>query len=75
MKLVRISDTPILVHPTGVAVLAGVAVLIVLIPINGFIAAKARGFQISQMKSKDQRVKLMTEILNGIKVSNYGHVH
>nr|CAD7256941.1 unnamed protein product [Timema shepardi] len=36
--------------------------------LNGFIANKAKSLQILQMKSKDKRVKLMNEILNGIKV-------
>lgn len=40
----------------------------VLIPVNGFIANKAKNLQIKQMKNKDERVKLMNEILNGIKV-------
>ncbi|XP_063605857.1 multidrug resistance-associated protein 1-like [Penaeus indicus] len=52
----------------GPSVLAGLAVMIVLIPVNGFIANKTKQFQISQMKNKDHRVKLMNEILNGIKV-------
>jgi len=59
----------------GPSVLAGLFVMIVLIPINGVVAAKARNLQIKQMKNKDQRVKLMNEILSGIKViifcSNY----
>ncbi|KAJ8896873.1 hypothetical protein PR048_002219 [Dryococelus australis] len=52
----------------GPSVLAGLAVMIILIPLNGFIANKARVLQIRQMKNKDDRVKLMNEILNGIKV-------
>ncbi|XP_047488964.1 multidrug resistance-associated protein 1-like isoform X5 [Penaeus chinensis] len=52
----------------GPSVLAGLAVMIVLIPVNGYIANKTKQFQISQMKNKDHRVKLMNEILNGIKV-------
>lgn len=43
--------------------------MVILIPVNGFIANKTKILQISQMKSKDKRVKLMNEILNGIKVS------
>lgn len=54
---------------SGPSVLAGVAVMVILIPINGFIANRTKILQISQMKSKDKRVKLMNEILNGIKVS------
>lgn len=52
----------------GVSVLAGLAVMIIMIPINGLIASKVRTLQIKQMKSKDERVKLMNEVLNGIKV-------
>ncbi|CAL4099766.1 unnamed protein product, partial [Meganyctiphanes norvegica] len=52
----------------GPSVLAGLAVMVVLIPVNGFIANKVKTLQIKQMKNKDQRVKLMNEILNGIKV-------
>lgn len=52
----------------GPSVLAGLAVMVVLIPINGVIANKAKNLQIKQMKNKDERVKLMNEVLNGIKV-------
>ncbi|CAD6208432.1 GSCOCT00003444001.2-RA-CDS [Cotesia congregata] len=50
------------------AVFAGLAVMIFLIPINAVIANKVKTLQIRQMKSKDERVKLMNEVLNGIKV-------
>lgn len=52
----------------GPSVLAGLAVMIILIPINGWIANKIKILQIKQMKNKDERVKLMNEILSGIKV-------
>nr|CAI5844705.1 unnamed protein product [Callosobruchus analis] len=52
----------------GPPVLAGLAVMITLIPINGFIANRVKTLQMKQMKNKDERVKLMNEILNGIKV-------
>ncbi|XP_072401345.1 multidrug resistance-associated protein 1 isoform X11 [Diabrotica undecimpunctata] len=52
----------------GPSVLAGLAVMIILIPVNGFIANKIKKLQVKQMKNKDERVKLMNEILNGIKV-------
>ncbi|CRL02706.1 CLUMA_CG015844, isoform A [Clunio marinus] len=52
----------------GVAVFAGLAVMILMIPLSGFIAAKLRDLQIVQMKAKDERVKSMNEILNGMKV-------
>lgn len=52
----------------GPSVLAGVAVMILLIPFNAMIAMKCRSFQVEQMKYKDSRIKMMNEILNGIKV-------
>jgi ATP-binding cassette subfamily C (CFTR/MRP) protein 1 len=52
----------------GPSVLAGLAVMILLIPVNGVIAGKVRNLQIKQMKNKDARVKMMSEILSGIKV-------
>nr|CAH7765033.1 unnamed protein product [Callosobruchus chinensis] len=52
----------------GPPVLAGLAVMITLIPINGVIANRVKTLQMKQMKNKDERVKLMNEILNGIKV-------
>uniref|UniRef100_H2Z8G3 Uncharacterized protein n=1 Tax=Ciona savignyi TaxID=51511 RepID=H2Z8G3_CIOSA len=52
----------------GPSVLAGLAVMVLLIPVNGVIAAKARALQVKQMKYKDERIKLMNEILNGMKV-------
>jgi len=52
----------------GPAILAGVGVMILMIPINAYIAKKSRALQVKQMKYKDVRIKLMNEVLNGIKV-------
>uniref|UniRef100_A0AAG5CWY7 ABC-type glutathione-S-conjugate transporter n=1 Tax=Anopheles atroparvus TaxID=41427 RepID=A0AAG5CWY7_ANOAO len=52
----------------GPSVLAGLAVMIILIPVNGVIANMMKTLQIKQMKNKDERVKLMNEVLSGIKV-------
>uniref|UniRef100_A0A8B9P5X6 Multidrug resistance-associated protein 1 n=1 Tax=Apteryx owenii TaxID=8824 RepID=A0A8B9P5X6_APTOW len=52
----------------GPSVLAGVAVMILLVPVNAVMAMKTKTYQVAQMKSKDNRIKLMNEILNGIKV-------
>ncbi|XP_055360301.1 ATP-binding cassette sub-family C member 3 isoform X4 [Betta splendens] len=52
----------------GPSVLAGVAVMVMLIPFNAVIAMKTRAYQVEQMQYKDSRIKLMNEILNGIKV-------
>ncbi|KRZ56418.1 Multidrug resistance-associated protein 1 [Trichinella nativa] len=52
----------------GASVLSGVGFLILLIPLNYFISSKQNKLQVSQMKYKDERMKLVNEILNGIKV-------
>ena len=52
----------------GVASLAGLAVMVLMIPANMVVASKMKKYQISQMRLKDKRVKLMDEVLNGIKV-------
>ena len=53
---------------SGAAVFSGLAVMIVLLVVNGFIATKLRKLQIEQMRNKDKRVKTISEILSGIKV-------
>ncbi|KAM8806261.1 ATP-binding cassette sub-family C member 2 [Eudromia elegans] len=52
----------------GPSVLAGIGVMLLLIPINGFLVTKAKGIQVKNMKNKDERMKIMNEILNGIKI-------
>ncbi|KAM5274228.1 ATP-binding cassette sub-family C member 3 [Ctenodactylus gundi] len=52
----------------GPSVLAGVALMVLLIPLNGAVAFKMRAYQVQQMKFKDSRIKQMSEILGGIKV-------
>ncbi|XP_072298433.1 multidrug resistance-associated protein 1 [Eucyclogobius newberryi] len=52
----------------GPSVLAGVAVMVLMVPVNAFIAMKTKTYQVAQMKSKDNRIKLMNEMLNGIRV-------
>jgi len=52
----------------GPSVLAGLFLLILMIPANAFVANRIKSLQITQMKNKDSRVKLFSEILAGIKV-------
>ena len=52
----------------GVATFAGVGVMVLMLPVNGLIAKLTERLQSKQMKLKDERVKNMSEILNGIKV-------
>lgn len=46
----------------------GLAVMILMGPINAMTAKKMKKYQLQQMKNKDQRIKIMDEILNGIKI-------
>ncbi|CAB4054111.1 ABCC1 [Lepeophtheirus salmonis] len=58
----------LLINTLGYSALAGVLVMFLLIPINGFIAVRMKNAQMKQMKKKDERVKKMNEILQGIKI-------
>jgi ATP-binding cassette subfamily C (CFTR/MRP) protein 1 len=49
-------------------VISGILIMILITPLSGIIAAKLRNLQVEQMKIKDERVKSMNEILNGMKV-------
>ncbi|EPS34615.1 hypothetical protein PDE_09579 [Penicillium oxalicum 114-2] len=51
----------------GLSMFAGVGVMILMIPLNGVIARLMKKLQITQMKNKDSRTRLMTEILNNMK--------
>ncbi|KAE8553094.1 hypothetical protein EYB25_004473 [Talaromyces marneffei] len=51
----------------GNSMWAGIGVMILMIPINGIIARMMKTLQIVQMKNKDSRTRLMTEILNNMK--------
>jgi ABC-type multidrug transport system fused ATPase/permease subunit len=52
----------------GVAIFGGVAVMILMIPVNAYLAARSRTLQKTQMINKDNRTRLMDELLNGIRV-------
>jgi ABC-type multidrug transport system fused ATPase/permease subunit len=52
----------------GYSVLAGLGVMIVMIPINIVIAKNERACSRKLMKKKDSRIKEMNEVLNGMKV-------
>lgn len=51
----------------GYSCFAGVAAMFVMIPINGIIARWMKTLQKEQMKNKDSRTKLISEILNNMK--------
>ena len=52
----------------GPSIFAGVAVMVLMIPINAGIASYTKKLQARQMSFKDSRIKLVNEVLNGIKV-------
>lgn len=47
----------------GFSMFAGVGAMVVMIPVNGFIARVMKTLQKRQMKNKDTRTRLMTEVL------------
>ncbi|OWA52394.1 Multidrug resistance-associated protein 1 [Hypsibius exemplaris] len=52
----------------GPSALAGLGVMILLIPINSVTIRYLRRLQVANMKNKDNRIKLMNEILSGMKI-------
>ena len=58
----------------GISVFTGFVVLLLLIPFNAYVAGLQRRFQERNLRFKDIRVKLINEILNGIKVRQRSNV-
>lgn len=52
----------------GVASLAGLSVMIVMLPLNVFMSNQAKKLQLEKLKHTDARVKTINEWLNGAKV-------
>nr|UOF76393.1 multidrug resistance-associated protein [Bursaphelenchus xylophilus] len=52
----------------GVSVISGVMVMFLLLPINFLITMQTRKYQVRQMHVKDERTKMVNEVLSGIKV-------
>ncbi|KAK3107159.1 hypothetical protein FSP39_008334 [Pinctada imbricata] len=61
--------TWLLWNQVGAAVFAGLGVMVLLIPLNAVISIIQRRLQVKLMKFKDTRIKLMNEVLNGMKVT------
>ncbi|KAK5127730.1 hypothetical protein LTR08_004230 [Meristemomyces frigidus] len=51
----------------GLSMFAGLGAMLLMIPVNGVIARISKTLQKRQMKNKDARTRLMTEILNNMK--------
>ncbi|CAD5211774.1 unnamed protein product [Bursaphelenchus okinawaensis] len=58
----------LLFNTLGVSALPGVFIMVVFIPLSIYSSIWSRKFMTKQMKLKDQRTKMINEILNGIKV-------
>lgn len=56
-----------LYHLVGWSMLAGIGVMIIMIPVNGMIARFMKNLQKQQMKNKDARSRLIAEIVNNMK--------
>ncbi|KAL7271985.1 ATP-binding cassette glutathione S-conjugate transporter ycf1 [Rhizina undulata] len=57
----------------GPSMFAGIAAMLIMIPVNGIVARFMKRLQQQQMKNKDARTRLMTEILNNMKsIKLYG---
>src|SRR2546426_715055 len=52
----------------GYATLAGMGVMLLMVPLNGLFSRLYIKSQTALMADKDRRTKMMNEILNGIKV-------
>ncbi|CAG5129177.1 unnamed protein product, partial [Candidula unifasciata] len=57
-----------LYNELGIAFVAGIVVLLLLIPTNAVLSSLTKRVQAKQIYLKDQRLKLLNEILNGVKV-------
>ena len=55
-------------NEVGVAMFAGVGIILTSLPVSGFLASFARKLQLQQMKDKDNRIKLLNEVLSGMQV-------
>ena len=58
----------VFVYFKGVATLVGIAMVAIILPLNLYIARRQHGLQRFILKMKGKRVRLINEILSGIKV-------
>lgn len=52
----------------GAASIAGLIFMLTLVPLNSLIRTAIKNYQTKVMKEKDKRAKMMSEVLNGMKV-------
>ncbi|XP_067674237.1 multidrug resistance-associated protein 1-like [Haliotis asinina] len=58
----------LLYQSLGPSMFAGMAVLLVILPVNVVAALVLRKYQAELMQHKDKRMKILNEVLNGIKI-------
>jgi ABC-type bacteriocin/lantibiotic exporter with double-glycine peptidase domain len=58
-------------HYLGIAAIAGLATTIIFIPLNVIAANLNKTLSVKKLESQDMRLKLLTEMLNGIKVIKF----
>ncbi|KAG0259962.1 hypothetical protein BG011_002238 [Mortierella polycephala] len=65
----HLSVTLYLLYATmGWAIFAGLVIMIVMVPLNAKLSVIQQRYVVKHMQYKDSRIKLMNEILNGIRV-------
>jgi uncharacterized membrane-anchored protein YhcB (DUF1043 family) len=52
----------------GPSVLAGLTVMLIVIPLNAYMARIQQRMQKQLMVARDERVKVFNEVLNGVKI-------
>lgn len=52
----------------GLAAIAGVGLMIILVPITSFLTSRNKALQTVKLKHQDSRIKIVNEVLQGIKV-------
>jgi len=57
-----------LYNTLGISTLAGLGVMLLIVPLNWLIVDRIVALQAKQMAEKDERIKMMNEVLTGIKV-------
>lgn len=55
----------------GYSAIPGIFVMVTVVPLNIFCSKWVRGWNMRQMKLKDERAKMCNEVLNGIKVIKF----
>lgn len=55
----------------GVSALIGVGTVLILIPLNIYVSNRIKSVQLTKQKQQDSRIKMMNEILSGIKVLKF----